>query len=190
MLNYQTVDFMAGQLADQYAAQKQLGLAYPNEEDLPVIFRAQAAKLAANGIASIYDVGVREGDPYTVTETESDGTDGVVEVERQVTPKFLINKQTGEPIKKIGLKSDWETNPEAINVGKDIQLQDRGSFDRWGFDTSVEGMAHYGIAVENGVPVFTPYYKDTSSKIFGMKLEDVAKLLLRLLRFTLVALTY
>ena len=32
MLNYQTVDFMAGQLADQYEKQKAAGFSYPNED--------------------------------------------------------------------------------------------------------------------------------------------------------------
>ena len=149
-INYEAANFMAGQLADQYAKQRELGYRYQKEGDLPNIFYGQAAKLAANGLTSIYDVGEKDG--------------------------VLINKVTGEPIEKIGLKDNWKEDPTSINIGPDIQLEDRGKFKRWGFDTSVEGMAHYGIDFQDGVPVFTPYYKDTSTKIFGMKLEDAAKL--------------
>jgi hypothetical protein len=149
-INYEATNFMAGQLADQYAKQRELGYRYQKEGDLPSIFYGQAAKLAANGLTSIYDVGEKDG--------------------------VLINKVTGEPIEKIGLKGNWKEDPTSINIGPDIQLEDRGKFKRWGFDTSVEGMAHYGIDFQEGVPVFTPYYKDTSTKIFGMKLEDAAKL--------------
>jgi hypothetical protein len=31
------------------------------------------------------------------------------------------------------------------------------------------------ITFSSGVPVFTPYYKDTSSKIFGINVEDAVK---------------
>jgi hypothetical protein len=150
MINYQATDFMAGQLADQYAKQREFGYKYQEEGDLQTIFYGQAAKLSANGLTSIYDVGEKDG--------------------------VLINKVTNEPIEKIGLKGNWQEDPTSINIGPNIQLEDRGKFKRWGFDTSVEGMAHYGIDFQDGVPVFTPYYKDTSTKIFGMNLEDVAKL--------------
>jgi hypothetical protein len=150
MINYQATDFMAGQLADQYAKQREFGYKYQEEGDLQTIFYGQAAKLSANGLTSIYDVGEKDG--------------------------VLINKVTNEPIEKIGLKGNWTEDPTSINIGPDIQLEDRGKFKRWGFDTSVEGMAHYGIDFQDGVPVFTPYYKDTSTKIFGMNLEDAAKL--------------
>jgi hypothetical protein len=150
MINYQATDFMAGQLADQYAKQREFGYKYQKEGDLQTIFYGQAAKLAANGLTSIYDVGEKDG--------------------------VLINKVTNEPIEKIGLKGNWKEDPTSINIGPDIKLEDRGKFKRWGFDTSVEGMAHYGIDFQDGVPVFTPYYKDTSTKILGMKLEDAAKL--------------
>jgi hypothetical protein len=148
-INYEAANFMAGQLADQYAKQRELGYRYEKEGDLPNIFYAQAAKLSANGLTSIYDVGEKDG--------------------------VLINKVTGEPIEKIGLKGNWKEDPTSINIGPDIQLEDRGKFKRWGFDTSVEGMAHYGIDFQDGIPVFTPYYKDTSTKILGMKLEDALK---------------
>lgn len=149
MLNYQTVDFMAGQLADQYATQRQAGYSYKNEEDLPKFFRAQAAKLAANGVTSIYDV------------QQSDGG--------------LVNSVTGEPIKKVELKPDWETNPEAFRVKNPVSLEDRGKFTRWGIDYSVDGQADYGISFENGIPVYTPFWKDTATKILGMDLEDAVK---------------
>ena len=81
----------------------------------------------------------------------------------------------------------WEEDPTAVTynkrknlegntLNKPIELKSRAEgFDRWGFDTSVEGMAHYGINFVDGVPVFTPYYKDTSSRIFGIKIEDAVK---------------
>jgi hypothetical protein len=149
MLNYQTVDFMAGQLADQYATQRQAGYSYKNEEDLPKFFRAQAAKLAANGVSSIYDV------------QQADGG--------------IVNAATGEPIKDVVLRPTWETDPEAYKFRGPVELEERGKFTRWGKDLSVDGQADYGISFESGVPVYTPFWKDTATKILGMDLEDAVK---------------
>jgi len=137
MLNYQVIDFMAGQLADQYAKQKAAGFSYPNEEELPKFFRAQAAKLAANGVTSIYDVAPENGG--------------------------IVNTATNEPIKDVVLKSSWETDPEAYRFRDTVKLEDRGGFTRWGKDLSVQGQADYGLNFVDGVPVYTPFWKDTST---------------------------
>ena len=71
-INYEATDFMARQLADQYAKQREFGYKYQKENDLQTIFYRQAAKLSANGLTSIYDVGEKDG--------------------------VLINKTTNEPI--------------------------------------------------------------------------------------------
>jgi hypothetical protein len=94
VINYQATDFMAGQLADQYAKQREFGYKYQEEGDLQTIFYGQAAKLSANGLTSIYDVGEKDG--------------------------VLINKVTNEPIEKIGLKGNWQEDPTSINIGPDI----------------------------------------------------------------------
>ena len=137
MLNYQTIDFMAGQLADQYAKQKAAGFSYPNEEELPKFFRAQAAKLAANNVRSIYEVQQKDGG--------------------------IINRVTGDPIKDVVLKSSWETDPEAFRFRDEVKLEDRGGFTRWGKDLSVKGQADYGLNFVDGLPVYTPGWKDTST---------------------------
>jgi hypothetical protein len=137
MLNYQTIDFMAGQLADQYEKQKAAGFSYPNEDELPKFFRAQAAKLAANNVTSIYDV------------QEADGG--------------IINSATGEAIKDVVLKPTWQEDPEAYRFRNDVKLEDRGGFTRWGKDLSVQGQADYGLNFVDGVPVYTPFWKDTST---------------------------
>lgn len=137
MLNYQTIDFMAGQLADQYAKQKAAGFSYPNEDELPKFFRAQAAKLAANNVTSIYDVQQANGG--------------------------IVNIATGQPIKDVVLKSNWQEDPEAFRFRDEVKLEDRGGFTRWGKDLSVQGQADYGLNFVDGVPVYTPFWKDTST---------------------------
>ena len=138
MLNYNVIDFMAGQLADQYAKQKEAGFSYPNESELPKFFRAQAAKLAANNVTSIYDV------------QQADGG--------------IINTATGQPIKDVVLRPTWETDPEAFRFRNDVKLEERpGGFTRWGKDLSVKGQADYGLSFVDGVPVYTPFWKDTST---------------------------
>lgn len=138
MLNYNVIDFMAGQLADQYAKQKEAGFSYPNESELPKFFRAQAAKLAANNVTSIYDV------------QQADGG--------------IVNAATGEPIKDVVLRPTWETDPEAFRFRNDVKLEERpGGFTRWGKDLSVKGQADYGLSFVDGVPVYTPFWKDTST---------------------------
>jgi hypothetical protein len=138
MLNYNVIDFMAGQLADQYAKQKEAGFSYPNESELPKFFRAQAAKLAANNVTSIYDV------------QQADGG--------------IVNTATGQPIKDVVLNPTWETDPEAFRFRNDVKLEERpGGFTRWGKDLSVKGQADYGLSFVDGVPVYTPFWKDTST---------------------------
>jgi len=138
MLNYNVIDFMAGQLADQYAKQKEAGFSYPSESELPKFFRAQAAKLAANGVSSIYDI------------QQADGG--------------IVNSATGEPIKDVVLKPNWQEDPEAYRFRNDVKLEERpGGFTRWGKDLSVKGQADYGLNFVDGVPVYTPFWKDTST---------------------------
>ena len=57
MLNYQTVDFLKSQLQEQY---DRSGYSYKRPQDVDRILEAQAAKLAAAGVSSIYDIGLKE----------------------------------------------------------------------------------------------------------------------------------
>jgi len=171
VIDYQAVDNITNELRDQYAIQEESGYRYKKPKDLEDIFRVQAGKLAAQGVKTIYEIAPAS---WTVEKTG-----------REVTN--LINTRTGDVLLEARLQEGWEEDPTAFTfkqtrnadrevVNAPIELQKRGEgFDRWGFDTSVEGMAHYGVTFSSGVPVFTPYYKDTSSKIFGINLEDAAK---------------
>jgi hypothetical protein len=171
VIDYQAVDNITNELRDQYAIQEESGYRYKNPKDLEDIFRVQAGKLAAQGVKTIYEIAPAS---WTVEKTG-----------REVTN--LINTRTGDVLLEARLQEGWEEDPTAFTfkqtrnadrevVNAPIELQKRGEgFDRWGFDTSVEGMAHYGVTFSSGVPVFTPYYKDTSSKIFGINLEDAVK---------------
>ena len=136
------VSFIEKQLRDQYDALNQYsGYEYGGKKsELDTLFNRQAAKLAANGIESLSDIGEKEG--------------------------VLINKVTGEPLKKVGLEDGWDKpDSKAFNISKDIELEDRGSFKRWGFDTSVEGMADYGINFVDGQAVMVPIWKDTKTDL-------------------------
>jgi hypothetical protein len=171
VIDYQAVDNITNELRAQYAIQEESGYRYKNPKDLEDIFRVQAGKLAAQGVKTIYEIAPAS---WTVEKTG-----------REVTN--LINTRTGEVLLEARLQEGWEEDPTAFTfkqtrnadrevVNAPIELQKRGEgFDRWGFDTSVEGMAHYGVTFSSGVPVFTPYYKDTSSKIFGINVEDAVK---------------
>jgi hypothetical protein len=171
VIDYQAVDNITNELRDQYAIQEESGYRYKNPKDLEDIFRVQAGKLAAQGVKTIYEIAPAS---WTVEKTG-----------REVTN--LINTRTGDVLLEARLQEGWEEDPTAFTfkqtrnadrevVNAPIELQKRGEgFDRWGFDTSVEGMAHYGVTFSSGVPVFTPYYKDTSSKIFGINVEDAVK---------------
>ena len=151
---------MAGQLADQYAKQKAAGLSYPNEEELPKFFRAQAAKLAANGVTSIYDVGTQERETEKIIDYYEDGSP----IYGPSTEQFLINKQTGQDIRDVVLKPTWEKDPEAYRFRKPATLETtRAGFTRWGKDLSVEGQGDYGLNFVDGVPVYTPFWKDTAT---------------------------
>ena len=140
-INNTTVNKLADQLKAQYDALNQnAGYTYGGKQsDLDKMFRAQAAKLAVNGINDLADVG------------ESDGT--------------LINKVTGDPIKKVNLKGEtWQNDgSKAFEFKEDIQLEDRGSFQRWGKDVSVDGQADYGINFVDGQAVMVPIWKDTAT---------------------------
>jgi hypothetical protein len=148
MLNYQTVDFLASQLEDQYNKQVASGLdPYPYQEQLPRFFRAQAAKLAANNVRSIYDV------------QQADGG--------------IVNTATGEQIKDVVLRPTWETDPEAYKFRDPVELEERGGgkYTRWGKDLSVTGQGDYGLSFVDNKPVFTPYWKDTQN----FSVEDAVK---------------
>lgn len=148
MIDYQTVDFLADQLRQQYDTQVAAGLdPLPVEEQVPGFFRAQAAKLAANGVQSIYDI------------QQADGG--------------IVNMVTGEPIKDVVLRSNWETNPEAYRFRDPVELEERGGgkYTRWGKDLSITGQGDYGISFVDNKPVFTPYWKDTQN----FSVEDAVK---------------
>ena len=148
MLNYQTVDFLADQLRQQYEQQVATGLdPYPYQEQLPKFFRAQAAKLAANNVRSIYDVQQQDGN--------------------------IINTATNEPIKDVVLRPSWETDPEAYKFRDTVELEERGGgkYTRWGKDLSVTGQGDYGLTFVDNKPVFTPYWKDTQN----FSVEDAVK---------------
>jgi hypothetical protein len=171
-INYDALSNIERELREQYAIQETEGIRYKRPEDLDTIFRTQAAKLAAQGVESVYDL--------TPAPYEFQGDD-------RGTVTNLLNKRTGDVLREARLREGWEEDPTAVTfkktknlegetVNQPIELQSREEgFDRWGYDTSVEGMAHYGINFVDGVPVFTPYYKDTSSEIFGVNLEDAIK---------------
>ena len=171
-INYDALNNIERELREQYAIQETEGVRYKRPQDLDAIFRTQAAKLAAQGVESVYDL--------TPAPYEFQGDD-------RGTVTNLLNKRTGDVLREARLQEGWEEDPTAVTfkktknlegetVNQPIELQSRSEgFDRWGYDTSVEGMAHYGINFVDGVPVFTPYYKDTSSEIFGINLEDAAK---------------
>jgi hypothetical protein len=63
--------------------------------------------------------------------------------------KFLTNKQTGERL--------------TDSRGREVPIVRREGYERWGFDTSVKGMADYGIQFDkDGNAILFPVYKDTS----------------------------
>jgi hypothetical protein len=151
VINYQTVDFLADQLRQQYDTQVAAGLdPLPVEEQVPGFFRAQAAKLAANGVQSIYDI------------QQADGG--------------IVNMVTGEPIKGVVLRSNWETNPEAYRFRDPVELEERGGgkYTRWGKDVSITGQGDYGISFVDNKPVFTPYWKDTKNFDVGDAMKTAA----------------
>jgi hypothetical protein len=72
-----------------------------------------------------------------------------IDPDAATTSKYIINKKTGEQIKLgkyEGAVQDWQ-----------------GGFTRFGYNTGVEGMAHYGITKDKfGNPIYYPVYEDTS----------------------------
>lgn len=140
------VSFIEQQLKEQYNALNQYsGYEYQGKKsDLDRFFKAQASKLAANGIGDLADV------------AEQDGK--------------LINKVTGDPIKKITFSGNtWlEPNSTDFKVGEDIEIETaEAGFQRWGKDTSVDGQADYGINFVDGQAVMVPVWKDTKSEELG-----------------------
>jgi len=139
-INNTTVNKLADQLKAQYDAIKEnAGYTYAKEENLDDIFKAQAAKLAVNGINDLADVGEKDG--------------------------MLVNKVTGDVIKKVELKGeDWKNDGStAFKLTEDIKIEDRGAFQRWGKDVSTPGQADYGINFVDGQAVMVPIWKDTKT---------------------------
>lgn len=155
-INYDALANIERELREQYAVQEAEGKAYKRPEDLDTIFRGQAAKLAGQGVESIYDL--------MPTTYERDG--------RVITN--LLNKRTGDVLREARLTEGWQEDPTAITfkktqnvegevVNQPIELKDRNGYQQWGADTSVSDMARYGINFVDGTPVFTPVYKDTTN---------------------------
>ncbi len=149
----ESVDRLTSQLKAQYnAIKKSSGYTYKNEKELDYIFNKQATQLASYGINDIRDVGVEEGEAYTVYDTAPDPTDaeGTIKVERQVTPRYLVNKVTGKRI---------ETREDTGG------LTDRGWGSRWGWDNSVQGSADFGVEFVDNNAIFMPVWKDTKTDL-------------------------
>ena len=155
-INYDAAANIERELREQYAVQEAEGNPYKRPRDLDTIFRGQAAKLAAQGVESIYDL--------MPTTYERDG--------RTITN--LLNKRTGDVLREARLTEGWQENPTAVNfkkttnvagqvVNQPIELKDRNGYFQWGADTSVSDMARYGINFVDGTPVFSPVYKDTTN---------------------------
>ena len=172
-----SIDHLTTQLKSQYAAiQNGSGYKYQNEKELDLIFSAQAAKLAVNGINDLRDVGYEDGEAYTVYDTAPDPSDPshTIETERQVIPRYLINKVTGKRLNYIKFTSgqwrdDLASKGEfAGSLGKskgELPLQDRGGFSRWGHQLDVEGMADYAAEFVDGNFVTMPVWKDTKTDL-------------------------
>jgi len=170
ILNPELVNKVTKELQQQYDFLKQDGYKYRNDNvaELTNIFYAQAAKLVATGVTSIYDVG-------TVTEKVDDPTLPETRAQHQagggdVTRTYLINKKTGEKIPEVGLSGNWrdlEVTRNTFKFGQPLEVIDRanGAYQRYDFDTSVEGMADYGIMFKDGIPIFFPAWKDTASNL-------------------------
>ena len=155
-INYDAAANIERELREQYAVQEAEGKAYERPKDLDTIFRGQAAKLAGQGVESIYDL--------MPTTYERDG--------RVITN--LLNKRTGDVLREARVTEGWQEDPTAITfkktrnaegevVNMPIELKDRNGYQQWGSDTSVSDMARYGINFVDGTPVFTPVYKDTTN---------------------------
>jgi hypothetical protein len=177
MITYTAFDQIKQELQDQYAIQQQAGYSYKNPADLDRIFSAQAAKLAAAGVQSIYDIGTSvettgiQQPSYkpTVSEMTSvvdKGLLGGFDQPTQVKTTFLINKRTGEKIPEVDLPSNWETADISEFKFKEplkLAVPSDSTYYRYDKDTSVEGQADYGLEFVDGLPVFRPYYKGTTS---------------------------
>lgn len=177
MINSSAFSQIKQELQDQYAIQQQAGYSYKNPEELDKIFSAQAAKLAAAGVQSIYDIGTsvettgiqQPGYKPTVSEMTSvvdKGLLGGFDQPTEIKTTFLINKRTGEKIPEVELPGNWETADVSEFKFKDplkLAVPSDGTYYRYDKDTSVEGQADYGLEFVDGLPVFRPYYKGTTS---------------------------
>ena len=172
-----TIDHITNQLRGQYTSiQKNSGYKYKNEKELDSIFSGMAAKLAVNGINDIRDLGVEEGEAYTVTETQPDPSnpEDVIEVKREVKPTYLINKVTGKRLQDVAftspqfrndLSASGEFSTSLAKKRGDLTIEDRKGFKRWGKDLSVDGQADYAIEFVDGNPVMMPVWKDTKTDL-------------------------
>lgn len=172
-----SIDHLTTQLKSQYAAiQNASGYKYKNEKELDSIYSGMAAKLAVNGINDLRDIGYEEGEAYTVYDTAPNPNDPehTIETERQVTPRYLINKVTGKRLQDVAFTSPQFRNDLAANgefstsIAKkrgDLTLEDRKGFTRWGKDLSVDGQADYAIEFVDGNPVMMPVWKDTKTDL-------------------------
>ena len=172
-----TIDHLTAQLKGQYTnIQRNSGYRYKNEKELDSIYSGMAAKLAVNGINDIRDLGVEEGEEQTVYETQDDPNSPgeTIQVEKKITPKYLINKTTGQRLQDVAFTSPQFRNDLAANgefvtsLAKkrgDLALEDREGFTRWGKDLSVDGQADYAIEFVEGNPVMMPVWKDTKTDL-------------------------
>lgn len=120
----------------------------------------------------VYHYEVPEGDGVRrevisgITSDQITADGKFIDPDAATTTKYIINKKTGEQIK----------------LGKyEGAVQEReGGYTRFGYNTGVEGMAHYGITKDKfGNPIYYPVYEDTSDKakiaqIAGMALTFLA----------------
>lgn len=167
ILNPDLTNKLTKELQTQYDFLNKDGYKYRsgNPAELTNIFYAQATKLAAAGVTSIYDIGtvVEKVDKPTLPEVRAAGGG-------EVTRTFLINKKTGEKIPEVNLSGNWrnlDINSRSFRFGKPLQVIDAptGNYQRYDFDTSVEGQADYGVMFKDGIPIFFPAWKDTTSNL-------------------------
>lgn len=184
-----SIDHLTTQLKSQYQAiQSSSGYKYQNENELDSIFSGMAAKLAVNGINDLRDIGVEEGEAYTVTESQPDpnNPEDTIQVQKQVTPKHLINKVTGKRLQDVAftspqfrndLASSGKFSADLAKLRGDLTLEDRAGFTRWGKDLSVDGQADYAIEFVDGNPVMMPVWKDTKSDLTPLMMLASAALM-------------
>jgi hypothetical protein len=108
--------------------------------------------------------------PDTPVREDTEGGEPLFQDRFKVTvaedpTKYLINKQTGQEIPKVELRSNWKEDPSAFKVGRPEPIVSRNGYERYGFDTSVEGQADYSVQFVDGKPIFLPAYKSTKTDL-------------------------